>query len=109
MKKVLLFFTIFLFFGFLSAEEVKNESSELQQPETTQETAGDTDQKQAEKDNDFFHFRIRLATIISSSGSVPDCISPLFGNIFMNFRFTETLLSISRRNAAEFLNRRVSG
>lgn len=57
MKRALLFLTAFLFFTFLSAEEVKNDSSELQQPETTQETAGDTDQKQAEKDNDFFHFQ----------------------------------------------------
>ena len=60
MKKPLLFFTLFFFFFFvfLSAEEVKNEFSDPQlQPENVRETAGDTDQKQAEKDNDIFHFQ----------------------------------------------------
>ena len=43
MKKPLLFLTVFLFFGFLSAEEVKNEISEPQLwPENTQKTALDT-------------------------------------------------------------------
>ena len=39
MKKAAFFLTVFLFFSFLIAEEVKNDSSEpLPQPETTQET-----------------------------------------------------------------------
>ena len=44
MKKTLLFFTVFLFFTFLSAEEVKNESIELQpQSENTQQAVSETD------------------------------------------------------------------
>lgn len=44
MKKALLFFAVFLFFTFLSAEEVKNESIELQpQSENTQQAVSETD------------------------------------------------------------------
>jgi hypothetical protein len=58
MKKLILFFTIFLLFGFLSAEEVKNDSSEPQlSDESTQKTAPDTGLKQVEIDDDFFHFQ----------------------------------------------------
>ena len=58
MKKTLLFFTVFLFFTFLNAEEVKNESAEPQsQSENAQETAADTDLNQAETDDDIFHFQ----------------------------------------------------
>ena len=47
MKKTLLFLTVFLFFGFVIAEEVKNDSSELQlQPENTQKTEPDTEEKE---------------------------------------------------------------
>ena len=49
---------LILFFGFLSAEEVKNDSSEPQlSDESTQKTALDTGLKQAETDDDFFHFQ----------------------------------------------------
>lgn len=58
MKKSILFFTFFLFFAFLSAEEVKNESAEPQSmAENTQETTAATGLKQAETDDDFFHFQ----------------------------------------------------
>lgn len=44
MKKALLFFAAFFFFGFVSAEEVKNESIELQpQSENTQQAVSETD------------------------------------------------------------------
>ncbi|MBR4530887.1 hypothetical protein IKO70_00585 [bacterium] len=44
MKKTILFLTVFLFFGFVSAEEVKNESIELQpQSENTQQAVSETD------------------------------------------------------------------
>ena len=47
MKKTLLFLTVFLFFGFVIAEEVKNDSSEPQlRPENTQETEPDTEEKE---------------------------------------------------------------
>ena len=47
MKKTAFFLTVFLFFGFVSAEELKNDSSEPQlQPENTQKTEPDTEEKE---------------------------------------------------------------
>ena len=54
MKKTLLFFTVFLFFAFLSAEEVKNESAEPQlQSENVQEATEHL--KNKVKEPKFFH------------------------------------------------------
>lgn len=58
MKKTAFFLTVFLFSVFLSAEEVKNDSSGPQlQPENMQETAADTKLKQKKKDDDIFYFQ----------------------------------------------------
>jgi len=93
MKKTLLFFTVFLFFTFLNAEEVKNESAEPQsQSENAQEATEHLENKV--KEPKFFHVQPMVAAGISRGGE--DDI--IYGFFSTNIDFSFLVANIKRRH-----------